>query len=74
MAASKPAASSKPTLTTHLLAGGAAGLAESLCCHPLDTIKVRMQLRNSRRSADPVPKSFLGVGRRIVQREGVLAL
>ncbi|KAJ2783380.1 Mitochondrial succinate-fumarate transporter [Coemansia javaensis] len=65
---------SKPTLTTHLLAGGAAGLAESLCCHPLDTVKVRMQLRNSLRGAGAAPKSFLGVGQRIVQREGVLAL
>ncbi|KAJ1729984.1 Mitochondrial succinate-fumarate transporter, partial [Coemansia biformis] len=73
MAAPKPAAS-RPTLTTHLLAGGAAGLAEALCCHPLDTIKVRMQLRSLRRSAAPAPKSFLGVGHRIVQREGIRAL
>mmetsp|Transcript_19878 Transcript_19878/g.24537 ORF Transcript_19878/g.24537 Transcript_19878/m.24537 type:complete len:332 (-) Transcript_19878:280-1275(-) len=29
----------------HLLAGGIAGLIESSCCHPLDTIKTRMQLR-----------------------------
>lgn len=29
----------------HLLAGGAAGLVESSVCHPLDTIKTRMQLR-----------------------------
>ncbi|KAJ1957278.1 Mitochondrial succinate-fumarate transporter [Dipsacomyces acuminosporus] len=69
----------KKTLTTHLLAGGAAGLAEALCCHPLDTIKVRMQLKNSRRTvataaAEAAPKSFLGVGQRIVQREGILAL
>jgi hypothetical protein len=35
------------TLSTHLIAGGAAGLMEALCCHPLDTIKVRMQLRRS---------------------------
>ncbi|KAJ2350838.1 Mitochondrial succinate-fumarate transporter [Coemansia erecta] len=70
--------SAKPTLSTHLLAGGAAGLVEAMCCHPLDTIKVRMQLRNSRRlspeAAAKIPKSFLGVGQRIVQREGVLAL
>ncbi|KAI9504562.1 Mitochondrial succinate-fumarate transporter [Coemansia spiralis] len=70
--------SNKPTLTTHLLAGGAAGLAESLCCHPLDTIKVRMQLNSSRRLpaniAKEMPKSFVGVGHRIVQREGIMAL
>lgn len=29
----------------HLIAGGAAGLVESSVCHPLDTIKTRMQLR-----------------------------
>lgn len=29
----------------HLLAGGTAGLVESSVCHPLDTIKTRMQLR-----------------------------
>jgi hypothetical protein len=28
----------------HLVAGGVAGLCEALACHPLDTIKVRMQL------------------------------
>ncbi|KAJ2080506.1 Mitochondrial succinate-fumarate transporter [Coemansia sp. RSA 988] len=68
----------KSTLSIHLFAGGAAGLSEALCCHPLDTIKVRMQLRNSRRVhpdvAAKIPKSFFGVGQRIVQREGVLAL
>ncbi|KAI7825877.1 mitochondrial carrier domain-containing protein [Kickxella alabastrina] len=69
----------KVGLATHLLAGGAAGLAEAMCCHPLDTIKVRMQLTNMRRapsaaSSAAMPKSFLGVGQRIVQREGALAL
>jgi len=29
----------------HLLAGGTAGFVESSVCHPLDTIKTRMQLR-----------------------------
>ncbi|KAJ2856522.1 Mitochondrial succinate-fumarate transporter [Coemansia erecta] len=68
----------KPSLTTHLLAGGAAGLVESTCCHPLDTIKVRMQLTNMRHqapeAAKAMPSSFLGVGHRIVQKEGILAL
>ncbi|KAJ2699025.1 Mitochondrial succinate-fumarate transporter [Coemansia sp. IMI 203386] len=76
---SAPSKPQKAGLTTHLVAGGAAGLAEALCCHPLDTIKVRMQLTNMRRAppapgAPAMPKSFLGVGQRIVQREGVLAL
>ncbi|AMD20441.1 HDL303Cp [Eremothecium sinecaudum] len=34
--------SSPPGIT--LVAGGTAGLFEALCCHPLDTIKVRMQI------------------------------
>lgn len=29
----------------HLIAGGCAGLVESSVCHPLDTVKTRMQLR-----------------------------
>ncbi|KAJ2319079.1 Mitochondrial succinate-fumarate transporter [Coemansia sp. RSA 2681] len=76
MSATKPQTATKTSLSTHLLAGGAAGLAEAMCCHPLDTIKVRMQLKNSRRAAidASAPKSFLGVGQRIVQREGVRAL
>lgn len=39
----------KTPLGTHLLAGGVAGLSEALVCHPLDTIKVRMQLSKSGR-------------------------
>lgn len=31
----------------HLIAGGTAGLVESSICHPLDTIKTRMQLRRT---------------------------
>ena len=31
----------------HLLAGGVAGCCEALTCHPLDTIKVRLQLRGA---------------------------
>lgn len=36
---------------TNLIAGGGAGMMEALACHPLDTIKVRMQL--SRRARMP---------------------
>jgi solute carrier family 25 (mitochondrial citrate transporter), member 1 len=38
----------------HLIAGGAAGLVESSVCHPLDTIKVRMQLRRQTTSVEKV--------------------
>lgn len=34
----------KTSSPVHLVAGGTAGLCEALACHPLDTIKVRMQL------------------------------
>ncbi len=37
-----------------LLAGGAAGLVESSICHPLDTIKTRMQLRRQQTSMEAV--------------------
>lgn len=37
----------KTPLLTHLVAGGAAGFMEACICHPLDTIKVRMQLSKS---------------------------
>lgn len=34
----------KTPILTHLVAGGAAGFMEACTCHPLDTVKVRMQL------------------------------
>ena len=37
----------KKTPLQHLIAGGCAGLVESSVCHPLDTIKTRMQLRKN---------------------------
>jgi len=37
----------KKPLRHTLLAGGTAGFVESSICHPLDTIKTRMQLRNN---------------------------
>lgn len=37
-----------------LIAGGAAGLVESSVCHPLDTIKTRMQLRRQQTSIEAV--------------------
>eukprot|EP00128_Syssomonas_multiformis_P005983 Colp12_sorted_trinity150504_noHs@12573 len=54
----------------HLLAGGSAGLIESLSCHPLDTIKTRMQLsRNVGKRAGP-----FSTGADIVRKEGGRAL
>eukprot|EP00658_Telonema_sp_P-2_P049131 TRINITY_DN3735_c0_g2_i1.p1 TRINITY_DN3735_c0_g2~~TRINITY_DN3735_c0_g2_i1.p1 ORF type:complete len:313 (-),score=70.35 TRINITY_DN3735_c0_g2_i1:263-1201(-) len=42
-----PAPKPRKTLLKHLVAGGAAGLMESSVCHPLDTIKTRMQNRGA---------------------------
>lgn len=56
-----------------LIAGGTAGLFEALCCHPLDTIKVRMQLSN--KSGPGVKKlGFVQTGIQIAKRETPLGL
>ncbi|CAI4218033.1 unnamed protein product [Parascedosporium putredinis] len=50
--ASKSANNGKtpPSAATNLVAGGGAGMMEALVCHPLDTIKVRMQLSKRARA------------------------
>eukprot|EP00842_Homolaphlyctis_polyrhiza_P002149 jgi/Hompol1/2935/HPOL_003060-RA len=95
LASPKPSSSNSTTTTTpsngngnkkknvlfHLASGGIAGCCEALACHPLDTIKVRLQLSSGRKfnalSAEALPqkrKSFITVGRQIVQKEGFLSL
>ncbi|KAJ9087165.1 Mitochondrial succinate-fumarate transporter [Entomophthora muscae] len=59
----------KSNLATHLIAGGTAGLMEACICHPLDTIKVRMQLKRTKQVGN-----FFNVGAGIITREGPLAL
>lgn len=54
-----------------LVAGGTAGLFEALCCHPLDTVKVRMQLY---RKSGKKPPGFIKTGINIVQKEAFLSL
>lgn len=56
---------------TDLVAGGTAGLFEALCCHPLDTVKVRMQLY---RKSGQKPPGFVRTGINIVQKETFLLL
>lgn len=56
---------------TDLVAGGVAGLFEALCCHPLDTVKVRMQLY---RKSGQKPPGFIRTGMNIVQKETFLSL
>jgi solute carrier family 25 citrate transporter 1 len=57
-------------LAMHLISGGIAGFCEALTCHPLDTIKVRLQLRGKNQPA----QSFIRVGIDIVRKESFLAL
>ncbi|CAN0345950.1 unnamed protein product, partial [Phaeothamnion confervicola] len=54
----------------HLVAGGSAGLMESTVCHPLDTIKTRMQLR-IRAGTSYGPWT---TAKRIVNNEGFFSL
>lgn len=61
------------------VAGGTAGLFEALCCHPLDTIKVRMQLSSKQGQVGPDGKpvkklGFIGTGIQIAKRETPLGL
>jgi len=64
----------KPTAATHLIAGGGAGLCEALACHPLDTIKVRMQLSRRHRGPGAKKRGFFTVGKDIVKKETPLGL
>ncbi|KAI9348630.1 mitochondrial carrier domain-containing protein [Obelidium mucronatum] len=76
----------KKNLAIHLLAGGVAGCCEALTCHPLDTIKVRLQLRGERaskmlglsgaaaQSAKTRVTNFVQVGMQIAQKEGFFSL
>ncbi|KIW95894.1 uncharacterized protein Z519_02959 [Cladophialophora bantiana CBS 173.52] len=59
---------------TNLIAGGGAGMMEALVCHPLDTIKVRMQLSRRGRTPGTKKRGFLMTGRDIVKRETVFGL
>ncbi|EOR02050.1 hypothetical protein E3P92_00869 [Wallemia ichthyophaga] len=64
----------KVPLSTHLIAGGVAGAAEALACHPLDTIKVRMQLSKSRQARGLKPLGFYQTGKYIITRESAFGL
>ncbi|MCJ1400951.1 Mitochondrial succinate-fumarate transporter [Xylographa trunciseda] len=59
---------------TNLIAGGTAGMIEALVCHPLDTIKVRMQLSRRARAPGMKRRGFLATGKEIVRKETPLAL
>ncbi|KAF4548736.1 putative mitochondrial carrier protein 20 [Elsinoe fawcettii] len=59
---------------TNLIAGGGAGMMEALACHPLDTIKVRMQLSRRARAPGQKRRGFIKTGVEIVKRETPLGL
>ncbi|KAF2719466.1 succinate/fumarate mitochondrial transporter-like protein [Polychaeton citri CBS 116435] len=59
---------------TNLIAGGGAGMMEALACHPLDTIKVRMQLSRRARQPGAKRRGFIKTGMEISRKETPLAL
>ncbi|KAI1108933.1 mitochondrial carrier [Nemania sp. NC0429] len=63
-----------PSAATNLIAGGGAGMMEALACHPLDTIKVRMQLSRRARQPGAPKRGFITTGAEIVRRETPLGL
>ncbi|KAJ9137126.1 hypothetical protein NKR23_g9371 [Pleurostoma richardsiae] len=65
---------SPPSAATNLIAGGGAGMMEALACHPLDTIKVRMQLSRRGRAPGMPKRGFIRTGVEIVKKETPLAL
>ncbi|TID15325.1 mitochondrial carrier [Venturia nashicola] len=69
-----PGGKKPASAATNLIAGGGAGMMEALICHPLDTIKVRLQL--SKRASRPGAKKlgFIGTGAQIIKRETPLGL
>ncbi|CZR68806.1 related to succinate-fumarate transporter [Phialocephala subalpina] len=60
--------------TTNLLAGGGAGIMEACICHPLDTIKVRMQLHRKNKSTSLSNPGFARTASQILRTEGLPAL
>ncbi|GFP52004.1 succinate/fumarate mitochondrial transporter [Trichoderma asperellum] len=72
-----------PTAATNLIgaflfftsvSGGGAGMMEALACHPLDTIKVRMQLSRRARMPGAPRRGFIKTGVEVVKKETPLAL
>lgn len=59
---------------TNLMAGGGAGMMEALICHPLDTIKVRMQLSRRGRTPGSKKRGFFVTGKEIVKKETAFGL
>lgn len=69
-----PGGKKPASVATNLIAGGGAGMMEALACHPLDTIKVRMQLSRRARAPGAKRRGFLTTGKEIIKKETPLAL
>ncbi|ORY10459.1 mitochondrial uncoupling protein 2 [Clohesyomyces aquaticus] len=69
-----PGGKKPASAATNLIAGGGAGMMEALACHPLDTIKVRMQLSRRARAPGAPKRGFLKTGSEIIKRETPLGL
>lgn len=69
-----PGGKQPASAATNLIAGGGAGMMEALACHPLDTIKVRMQLSRRARAPGAPRRGFLKTGSEIIKRETPLGL
>ncbi|KAG8627643.1 hypothetical protein KVT40_005126 [Elsinoe batatas] len=69
-----PGGKKPASAATNLIAGGGAGMMEALACHPLDTIKVRMQLSRRARAPGQKRRGFIKTGVEIVKRETPLGL
>ncbi|UPK90042.1 hypothetical protein LCI18_000977 [Fusarium solani-melongenae] len=63
-----------PSAAVNLIAGGGAGMMEALACHPLDTIKVRMQLSRRARQPGAPKRGFIKTGSDIIRKETPLGL
>ncbi|KAF2229023.1 succinate/fumarate mitochondrial transporter-like protein [Viridothelium virens] len=69
-----PGGKKPASAATNLIAGGGAGMMEALVCHPLDTIKVRMQLSRRARAPGAKRRGFIETGIGIVKKETPLGL
>lgn len=69
-----PGGKKPASAATNLIAGGGAGMMEALVCHPLDTIKVRMQLSRRARQPGAKRRGFVKTGVEIAKKETPLGL
>uniref|UniRef100_A0A093V6L8 Succinate/fumarate mitochondrial transporter n=1 Tax=Talaromyces marneffei PM1 TaxID=1077442 RepID=A0A093V6L8_TALMA len=74
MSRRSPEGTPPTSIATTLIAGGGAGMSEVLVCHPLDTIKVRMQLSRRANRFGPPPQGVVGTAVGIVRNEGFFGL